>query len=133
VVRIRVINAKDGQPLKNQPITVSLLYEKGEKPAASSDAPLALDTGANGEALLHLAEPVPAHLWAQVRLTSPYWRCACVALLATEDVLQKGATPDTTQSRESTAASPKAQPGEILFIARPLTFMERILYPFVKQ
>ena len=27
---IRVINANDGRPLKNQPVSISLLYEKGE-------------------------------------------------------------------------------------------------------
>ncbi len=133
VVRIRIISAKDGRPLKNQPISVSLLYEKTEKVPPNLDPNLSLQTDANGEAQLRLPEPPPAHIGAQVRLTSDNWRCACSALVTTHDVIVKGFTVTATTKKSETSHSLQAQPGEILFAARPLGFFERLLEPFVKQ
>ena len=133
VVTVRVINAIDGRPLQKQQISVSLLYEKGEKTPAKYDANLTLETDANGETHFTLPEPVPPHISAQVRLTSEHWRCGCGVLAATGDVLLKGIVgplPGGESKRAATFLKPT--PGEILFAARPLSFFERLLYPFVK-
>lgn len=133
VVTVRVINAADGRPLQKQQVSVSLLYEKGEKTPAKYEANLSLETDANGEAHFTLPEPAPPHISAQVRLTSEHWRCGCGVLAATGDVIQKGiVSPLPGGESKKAAASLKVAPGEILFAARPLSFFERLLYPFVK-
>jgi hypothetical protein len=134
-VMVRIVSAKDGQPLKNQAVSVSYLYDKTEKAPPNLDAVLHLQTDANGEAAFSLPEPAPAHLWAVVHLTSENWRCGCLALADTQEVIRNGIT--LTQTSQKTAASTnihiQAQPGEIVFTARPLTFFERILQPLLKQ
>lgn len=132
-VRIRVISAKDKQPLKGQPISVSLLYEKPEKAPAKLDLHPHTKTDINGEALVSIPEPAPEHLGVVVHLTSGNWRCACLALADTGDVIHSGITvPDTAHKSESAAPS-RPKPREIVFVARPLTFFERILEPLLKQ
>jgi hypothetical protein len=131
-VKIRIVSAKDGQPLRNQAVSVSYLYDKTEKAPPNSDAILHLQTDANGEAAFSLPEPAPAHLWAVVHLTSENWRCGCLALADTQEVIRNGLTlTHTSQKAESTHL--QTQPGEIVFTARPLTFLERILQPLLRQ
>src|SRR5205814_6798042 len=92
VVKIRLINEQDCRPLKNQPMSISLLYDEVEKAPSGLELNLSRHTDANGEFLLRLPEPNPAHFGAQIRLTSHNWRCACSALLTTQDVITKGFT-----------------------------------------
>ena len=133
VVTVRVINAADGHPLQKQHVSVSLLYDKGEKTPAKYEANLTLETDTNGEARFTLPEPAPPHISVQVRLTSEHWRCGCGVLAASGDVIQKGIVgPLPGGQSKKTTTSLKAPPGEILFVARPLSFFERLLYPFVK-
>lgn len=97
------------------------------------DTVLNLETDVNGQASFSLPEPAPAHLGAVVRLTSENWHCACLALADTHEVIRNGIT--VTQTSQKSAAPPplQAQPGEILFTPRPLTFFERILQPLMRQ
>lgn len=133
VIRVRVVNAKDGRPLGKQQVTVSLLYDKSERTPAKYDAILRLETDANGGAQFSLPELFPAHLSAQVTLTSEHWRCGCSALVTTQDLIQKGILgPQPDHESTQSATQVKAEPGELLFVARPLTFFERLLYPLVK-
>ena len=131
-MRIRIINARNGHPLPKQQVFLSLLYEKNGKHPTTDGPPHHLETDAKGEAHFILPEPAPAHLGVQVRLTSEYWHCACVALVTTQDVVEKG----IAQPYEPTAASAiplQVKPGEVLFVVRPFTFLEHLLYPFVKE
>jgi hypothetical protein len=132
-VRIRIVSAKDGQPLKNRPVSVSYLYDKTEKAPPNSDAILHLQTDVNGEAGFSLPEPAPGHLWAVVHLTSDNWRCGCFALVETQDVIHKGITVIKTTEKSGAPQPLQARPGEILFTPRPLTLFGRIIQPFVKQ
>ena len=110
-ITIRVIDAGKGQPLGKQQVSIQFLYGEREKPP----------------------EPAPAHLEARARLTPERWRCGCVALLATRELIQNGfAGPDPVRGPTLPAGPVKANPGEIVFVARPLTFWGRLLYPFVK-
>ena len=97
----------------------------------SNGTPHHLETDANGDAHFILPKPAPAQLGVRVHLTSKYWHCACVALVTTEDVVKKG----IVQPYEPTASAIPLQvePGEILFVVRPFTFLEHLLYPFVKE
>jgi hypothetical protein len=120
-VTIRIINANDGSPLRDQKVSVSLLYDKGEAQPANY----------NGHFVL--PGPAPTHISAQVRLAPSHWRCGCGVLIATEELIRKGTVgPLPAADSGKSAASVKTAPGEILFVARPLSFWERLLYPFVK-
>lgn len=132
-VTIRVVNANDGSPLQHQPVSVSLLYENGQKPPAKYDANLKLQTDAHGEVRFVLPAPAPAHISAQVRVAPSRWRCGCGVLVATEELTRDGVVGPLPAADAGKFAAPfKAAPGEILFVARPLSFWERLLYPFVK-
>jgi hypothetical protein len=134
VIKLRVTDSKTGRPLQMQPVLVGLHYGQGEKAPAKYDANLRLETDANGEAQFRLPEPASANLVAQVRLTSEHWHCFCMAPIATKDLIQMGIVVQPS-GRESTtsATNAKAEPGVILFLARPFTFLERLFYPLVKD
>jgi len=125
---VRVVDSRNGHPLPEQQISISFLY--GENGKASQGKPLLLQTDAEGQAFFSLPEPLPQHLSAQVHLSSHHWRCGCAVLVSTQDLIQKGAVGAESQKPASGAA--KAGPGEIVFVARPLGFFERLLYPLVK-
>lgn len=128
-VTIRVVNANDGSPLQKQPVSVTLSYSKGEKSLATLD----FETDQNGEVHFVLSKPAPERLSARVRLTSEHWRCGCGVVVPTKALLQEGVVgPLPAGQSEHSAARIKTAPGEILFVARPLSFWERLLYPFVK-
>lgn len=133
VIRIRVVDSKTGLPLQKQPVSVGLFYEKGKKAPAGFDTRPRLETNVNGEAEFRLPDPVPAHLGIQVRLTSEHWHCWCVVLVATQDLLRTGIVESADVETKASAAAAKAEPGVILFRARPFTFLERLLYPLVKE
>jgi hypothetical protein len=131
VVAVRVVNASNGQPLQGRQVSVSLLYEKGEPVPQKYDANLNLLTDANGEVHFTLPSPAPTHISVQARLPES-WRCACGILAPTEELIRSGiVAPGATAGKSSIPA--KAVPGEILFSGRPLSFWERLLYPFVKD
>jgi len=131
IVTIRVVNPKNSKPLQKRPVTVALLYEKGESVPQKYDANLSLMTDVNGEVRFALPNPAPRHMSAHVSLPE-IWGC-CGVLAATEEVIRVGivAPKDIGESAKS-ALPPKALPGEILFLARPPSFWERLLYPLEK-
>ena len=134
-VTIRVSNAGDGRALQNQPVSVSLLYEKGEVAPAKYDANLALQTDANGEARFVLPQPSPAHLAVRVGIDSGRWHSGCNVLAVTQDVMQKGVVNPAASDGEAKNSPDlvKAVPGEIRFIVRTLSFFERLLGPLLRQ
>jgi hypothetical protein len=132
-ITIRVVNVETGKALQKQEVSVSLLYQKGEPAPETYDALLHLWTDANGEAQIELPQPAPQHISAQVHLTSEHWRCGCIVLADTQDVIHEGITgPEPTHKSGGAGTVPAAKHGEILISARPLTFLERLLYPLVK-
>ncbi len=134
-VAIRVVNANDGRPLQNQPVSVSLLYDKGETSPAKYDANLTLQTDGRGEARFVLPEPPPAHLAVRVGIDQGRWHCGCNILAVTHDVIQNGIV-DSAASADELKRAPdlvKALPSEIRFVVRPRSFLERLLGPLLKQ
>ena len=131
-IRIRIINGSNGHPLSKQQVSVSLLYEKTEKTPAKYEALLHLETDTNGVAQFTLPDLVPAHLSAGAHLTSEHWHCGCAAplLVDTKDLIQNGIVAGREFSSRATPV--RAAPGEIIFVARPFTFFERLLYPLLK-
>jgi len=132
-VKVRVISTKDNKPLTGQPITVSLLYDNSQKIPSGLETTIQIKTDTNGEASFALPEPAPAHLSAQVHLTSNNWRCACMTLVPSQEVVEKGISVTSTSQSSAGRTVAVARPREIIFSPRPLTFFERLLEPFVKQ
>jgi hypothetical protein len=120
VITIRVINAKNGHPLPRKNIMVSLRGEKNER----GPLHLQLKTDVRGEARFALPDPVPTRLSAVVRLKSRTWRCRCLAFVATQDAIQRGIVEG--QNLAGAAAPVKAEPGEIIFVARRRPFFEEL-------
>jgi hypothetical protein len=135
-VTVRVINAANRRPLQKQAISVSFLYDKkyDKEIPAKYDAILNLETDVNGQAHFKFPEPPPVHFSAQVRVDWSRWMCGCVILGSTDDLVRKGIVGpvQTTESKKS-AVPYVAVPGEILFVDRPLSFFERLLYPIMKE
>lgn len=133
-VKVRIINAANGLPLQEQGVSVSFLYDKkyDKEIPARYDASLQLETDVNGEAHFKLPEPPPAHFSAQVRVDWTRWKCGCGILGSTDDLVRKGIVEPVATTNSKAAPLFKAAPGEILFVARPLSFLERLLYPLTK-
>ena len=133
VIKIRVINANNNTPIPKQNVSVSLLYEKGEKTPAKYDANLRLETDVNGEAQFSLPEPAPAHFAAQTRLTSENWHCKCIVIGTTQDLIQKGLVQPSGPESKGSATKVQPESGVIVFLARPFSFFERLIYPLIKE
>jgi hypothetical protein len=130
-ITIRLIDVRDGRPLPNRQVSLSLLYDKDERTPPKYEAALYSKTDSNGQAEFRLPEPAPAHLsaWADVT-SSEHWWCICSALVATQDAIQKGyVAPQPGPWAQKKPGSAKAVPAEILFLARPWNLLERILAP----
>jgi hypothetical protein len=127
-VGIRVIDMK-GQAIANQPVRVSFFAEKLAKAA---DA-VTLETDARGEASFNLPEPAPPHLEVRVNLKDNRWFCNCVLMTDTSTVLQRGVVEWAPHESPAPKLWPDAQPGHIVFVARPIGFFERLLYPLIKE
>lgn len=135
-VTVRVINAANGRPLQKQAVSVSFLYDKkyDKEVPAKYDAVLNLETNVNGEAHFKLPEPPPVHFSAQVRVDWSRWKCGCGILGSTDDLIRRGLVgPVATADSKKSAALFKAAPREVLFLARPVPFLERLLYPLTKE
>src|SRR5208283_1899551 len=122
-VRVRVVNGKDGRPLPKQAVSVQFFYEK----PAKVSPPLHLETDFKGEAQFSIPEPTPAHLFVHVALAYEYWHCACGFMGDTETVVHKGVLEAAGDTKKTPTAPANPEPGHIVFVARPLTFVERLL------
>jgi len=132
---VRLINAANGRPLQKQPVSVSFLYDKryDKSIPAKYDAVLNFETDVNGEAHFVLPIPPPAHFSAQVRVDWSRWHCGCGILGSTDDLIGKGIVGPVRATDSTTSAAFKAVPGQVLFVARPLSFFERLIYPILKE
>jgi hypothetical protein len=120
-ITIHVVNVTNGRPISKQHISISGL----------PDSPgLRFVTDPNGEVQFELPKPTPTRFAVRADLSpASHWYCYCMALVTTEEVIQKGfmIRPD---DKEAHVVQPK--PREILFRARPTPWWVRILYPLVK-
>ena len=135
-VTVRVINAANGRPLPKQSVSVSFPYDEkyDKKIPAKYNATLNLETDASGEAHFTLPEPPPVHFSAQVRIDWSRWKCVCGIMGSTDDLLRAGIMRSVTTTDSNNSSGPfKAIPGEVLFVVRPLSLLERLLYPLMKE
>jgi hypothetical protein len=133
--KIRVINAANGRPLPKLAVFLSFLYDtKYDKEIpANYQASLNLETDDNGEAHFKFPQPPPAQFFAKVRVDWSHWDCVCLIVGSTGDLVRGGINGPLPAKDKKFAARYKAGPGEILFIFRPLSFFERLLYQLMKD
>ena len=134
--KVRVLNGGNGRGLPKVAVSVSFLYDKKYDKEIPTNyvAPLKLETDENGEAHFKFSQPPPAHFSTQVRVDESHWRCGCLILGSTEDLVRDGISgPIPARDDKKLAARYKATPGEVLVIAEPLSFFERLLYPMMKE
>ena len=129
-VKIHVVNIVNGRPLRDQRIEISMLY-----PGGSTERPdLRVVTAANGEAQFELPKSAPTHFAIRAILSEVHWYCDCLALVTTEEVMQKGFMSKSPGGWGSHAEQfMKPSPGEIFFRAQPTPWWVRILYPLMKD
>lgn len=134
--KIRVINVVDGRPLPKLAVSVSFLYDKkyDKEIPANYDSSLKLETDKNGEAHFKFPQPPPTHFSARVWVDESRWKCGCLILGSTDDLVREGINaPSPASDEKKLAVRHKAAPDEILVIAHPLSFFERLLYPLMKE
>jgi hypothetical protein len=130
VVKVRVINGYDGRPLPKQAVFVQFFYERRPK----ISPPLHIETDANGEAQFNISESPPENIDVRLALTYEHWHCACWVMADTEKILREGIVQVPPTNVPNAPIAPASMgPGQIVFIARPFTFFEKLLYPFLKQ
>jgi len=112
-------------------VSASFLYDKkyDQEIPTNYVASLSLETDEKGEAHFKFPQPPPTHFSAQVRLDESRWHCRCVILASTADLVREGIGGPLAKQDERY----KAAPGEILVIARPFSFFERLFYPIMKE
>jgi hypothetical protein len=126
---VRVLNAKNRQPLPKQTVTVQYLNEK--PPGAS--APVTLKTDDHGEARFSVPSPLPATVNVMVSLTSEHWNCGCWVMAETAKVLHDGVAGPLPSVNTKNVESFRPEPAEVVILASPFTFWQRLLYPLVKE
>jgi hypothetical protein len=135
LVTIRVIDVRNGHPVTNRQVSLSLLYAKDEKIPAKDGATLRGKTDSSGQAEFRLPEPRPPQVYAWADVTSSeHWWCVCSVLVETQDLIQKGYValqPGPWANKKP--SSTKAVPAEIIFLARPWNLLERILAPLERE
>lgn len=130
VVRVRVIDARNGKAYANLPVFITL-YRRGLEPtdprfgsADNIESDFKKTTNAKGEVSFVLPSPIPARISAEGG--GPY---ACGdALFDTEKVLNSGVVgSDNCKGKlRKMRVKFEASPGEIIVFARPFSFWDGI-------
>jgi len=129
-VKVRVIDGFDGRPLPKQAVFVQFFYEK----PAKISPPLHIETDANGEAQFNISKRPPENIDVRLALTSEHWHCVCGLMAGTQKVLREGIVQIArTNVLNAPIAPANKEPGEIVFIAAPFTFIEKLLHPLLTQ
>jgi hypothetical protein len=121
-ITVRVFNAKNGQPLPNETVKVQFMGSE------TSSSPVRLATDIKGEAHFNIPNHTE-HIDVRVVLKSGHWDCGCWVTADTKQVQQGVLAYTPVRGREA----PAAKPNEIVVMARPLSFIENLLWPLVKQ
>ena len=121
-VTVRVFNARNDQPLASEVVEVQFMGTE------ASSSPVQLITDAKGEAHFKIPNHTE-HIDLRVVLRSGHWDCGCWVMADTKQVQQGIVAYTPVKGREA----PATKPNEILIMARPLNFIERLLWPLVKQ
>ncbi|MFY9905349.1 MAG: hypothetical protein WBD45_02365 [Terriglobales bacterium] len=122
-VKVLVLNGNNGQALSGVPVSVHFIYDK----PANAMPPLLLTTSSEGEAEFSLPSSAPERIGVQISLD--YYACDCWMLAETKTILQKGVLSKFHGQKVKSGVS--LQPGQITFLPRPVTLMERFMLRLV--
>lgn len=133
-ITIRVMDVTNGHLLTDYQVSIWPLHAE-QKSASTNTIPI-LDIKADnsGIVIFNLPEPIPQRLFIKIDIQAGRWRCGTVEFVDTQDVFRNGVVGlSPAPKRGKTDVVVKAMPGVIVFLARPMTFLERLLYPLVKS
>jgi len=133
VITVRVIDIRNGHPLEKQRISINWAYQKGEPRPAKYDKVTTLETDIEGMVQISLPEPPPGYLQLGLQMTLEHWHCVPELLMSTQEVIQHGKVGRIPPEIKESDFPVKAKPGEIVYPARPYTFMQRLLNPIMKR
>lgn len=127
MITFRVITDQ-GKPIKKRSVSISFDGLKNGKPIGRGQTQ---ETDENGEARFTLPPSGRDFFFFYVDLGSPYWFCGCDGIPKIQDVVQRGIVQSAARKDPSKSFEPK--PGEVLIVARKFSFIDRLLYPFMKD
>ncbi len=122
-ITVRIIDVETGNPLPSQRVSISLMYEKGDKTPANYISPVILITDDKGSAQISIPSPAPRYVNFLVALSSEWWQSERDQrfTLKTKELMQKGAVGRmVSEGRNETALT--AKPREVLILTRPLVY-----------
>ena len=125
IVRVLDANAK---PLEKRRVSISLDGFKDGKPVGRGQSQ---ETDGKGEAKFTLPVSTRDFFLFYVDLGSTYWYCSCNGTPKIQTVIQSGIVQSAASKDSQSLFVPK--PGEILIVARKFSFIERLLYPLMKD
>jgi len=126
-VTFRVITDA-GKPLEKRKVSFSIDGFKNGEPVGRGQIQ---ETDKNGEATFTLPSPSPDFFFFYVNLGSPYWYCSCNGIPKTQRVVQSGILQSAASKESKSSFEPK--PGQVLVVARKFSFIDRLLYPLMKD
>lgn len=132
-ITIRIIDVSKGRSLQKQQVMIYPLYTGNDKTSIDTSESIQLETGTRGDAQFHVTEPMPNRLMVKVILSHGHWWCGSIEFADVQEVIQKGIVglpPGPKPKKTDVTVNPV--PGEIIFLARPMTFFERLIHPLVK-
>ncbi|HTY64134.1 MAG TPA: hypothetical protein VMG30_17930 [Acidobacteriota bacterium] len=133
-ITVRVVDVTNGHLLTNYQASISPLYTEQNESSTKPSQELGIQSDKNGIIQISLPEPIPQRLFIKLNLKAGHWQCGSVKFADTQEAIQKGIVGLSPGPKPSkTHVVVKAMPGEIVFLARPMTFFERLLYPLVKE
>ena len=130
-VVVRVVNM-NGEPLGEQPVTMQLRYGKT---ATGEDRIIVLRyiTDLSGEADFQLPLAKPQALGVDVQFAAKGLHCSCRVVTQTDTVIREGITVvHRAHGSKTSPTSPTIQPrpGQIVFIARPASLFQKVMYDY---
>lgn len=135
--KIRVINGANGRPLSKLAVSVSFLYDKkfDKEIPTNYVASLDLETDENGEAHFKFPATSATHTFRPKSAWISHTGIAVAEYSVQQRTLVREGIggPIPSSDHKKPAARHKATPGEILVIAGPFSFLERLLYPLMKE
>lgn len=133
-ITIRAVDVTSGHSLKQYRATIWLLYTKQDASSTKQVPELEIQSDSSGIIRFSLPEQVPQRLFIRLILKEGHWRCGSVEFADSQELIQKGIVGLSPSPKSNkTDVVVKAMPVEIVFLARPMTFFERLLYPLVKS
>jgi hypothetical protein len=123
-VTVRVLNAKDGRPLGKEKVVV--WFVEGKSTSAATN----LETDANGETHFLIPSPAPEHVDVAVYLDAAHWSCDCYVSSGTRTLIEDGVVKALGNAKRANGFA--REPGHVIVVGRPLTFLERLFYPLLR-